>query len=35
LLLQAFLGQAIETVENEAARDVLIEIVEGWLKARA
>jgi Fe-S cluster assembly protein SufD len=35
LLLQAFLGQAIETVENEAARDALIEIVEGWLKARA
>ncbi|MDB5557643.1 MAG: FeS assembly protein SufD [Enterovirga sp.] len=34
LLLQAFLGQAIETVENEAARDALIEVVEGWLRAR-
>ena len=34
LLLQAFLGQAVETVENEPARDALIEVVEGWLKAR-
>jgi Fe-S cluster assembly protein SufD len=34
LLLQAFVGQAIETVENEAARDALIEVLEGWLKAR-
>jgi Fe-S cluster assembly protein SufD len=34
LLLQAFVGQAIETVEHEGARDSLITIVEGWLKAR-
>ena len=34
LLLQAFLGQALEMVENEAARDALIEVVEGWLAAR-
>ncbi|WP_343232625.1 Fe-S cluster assembly protein SufD [Microvirga antarctica] len=35
LLVQAFLGQAIEFVENESARDSLIASVEGWLKARA
>ncbi|MBM0207046.1 Fe-S cluster assembly protein SufD [Micromonospora sp. STR1s_5] len=35
LLLQAFVGQAIDTVENEAARDALIAVLEGWLKARA
>ena len=34
LLLQAFLGQAIETVENEAVRDALVAVVEAWLKAR-
>jgi len=34
LLVQAFLGEAIEMVENEAARDALIVVVEEWLKAR-
>ncbi|MGO4571782.1 Fe-S cluster assembly protein SufD [Microvirga sp. 2TAF3] len=35
LLVQAFLGEAIEFVENEDAHDALVAIVEGWLKARA
>ncbi|KAB0269556.1 Fe-S cluster assembly protein SufD [Microvirga brassicacearum] len=34
LLVQAFLGEAIEFVDNEAARDGLIAIAEDWLKAR-
>ncbi len=34
LLVQAFLGEAIEGVECEAARDALIAGVESWLKAR-
>jgi Fe-S cluster assembly protein SufD len=34
LLVQAFLGEAVEFVENEAARDVLIAIVEDWLRTR-
>jgi Fe-S cluster assembly protein SufD len=35
LLLQAFVGQAIEIVEHEETHDALIAVVEGWLKARA
>lgn len=35
LLVQAFLGEALEYVENETVRDSLIETVEGWLKARS
>jgi len=35
LLVQAFLGEAIEFVENESAREALIGTVESWLKARA
>jgi Fe-S cluster assembly protein SufD len=35
LLVQAFLGEAVEFVENEGARDALIGTIEGWLKARA
>ena len=35
LLVQAFLGEALEFVENEAVRESLIGTVEGWLKARA
>ncbi|MEE1657795.1 Fe-S cluster assembly protein SufD [Microvirga sp. CF3062] len=35
LLVQAFLGEALEFVENETAREALIGTVEGWLKARA
>ncbi len=35
LLIQAFLGEAVEFVENESLRDALIAYVEGWLAARA
>jgi Fe-S cluster assembly protein SufD len=35
LLLQAFLGEAIETVEHEGVRDALVGHVEGWLQGRA
>jgi Fe-S cluster assembly protein SufD len=34
LMVQAFLGEAIEFVEDEAARDALVAMVEGWLTAR-
>jgi len=34
LLIQAFLGEAVEFVENESLRDALIAYVEGWLAAR-
>lgn len=35
LLVQAFLGESLEFVENETVRDALIGTVEGWLKARS
>ena len=35
LLVQAFLGEAIETVECETGHDALIGVVEEWLRARA
>ena len=35
LLVQAFVGEAIETVANDALRDALVERAETWLKARA
>jgi Fe-S cluster assembly protein SufD len=35
LLVQAFLGEALEFVENEAAREALVSMVEGWLRARS
>ncbi|MCG7394201.1 Fe-S cluster assembly protein SufD [Microvirga sp. ACRRW] len=35
LLVQAFLGESIEFVENEDVREALVATVEGWLKARA
>jgi Fe-S cluster assembly protein SufD len=35
LLVQAFLGEAVETVENESIRDALIGSIEAWLRARA
>jgi Fe-S cluster assembly protein SufD len=35
LLVQAFLGEALEFVENEAAREALVGTVEGWLRARS
>ena len=34
LLLQAFLGQVVETVAHEGLRDALVGLVEGWLAAR-
>jgi Fe-S cluster assembly protein SufD len=34
LLIQAFLGEALETVEDEAVREALIGTVETWLAAR-
>jgi Fe-S cluster assembly protein SufD len=35
LMVQAFLGLALETVEDEALRGPLVEVVEDWLRARA
>jgi Fe-S cluster assembly protein SufD len=35
LMVQAFLGVALETVDDEALRGPLVEIVEDWLRARA
>ena len=35
LLVQAFLGESLEFVENETVREALIGTVEGWLKARS
>ena len=35
LLVQAFLGAAIEAVAHEGVRSALIETVEAWLRARA
>ncbi len=35
LLLQAFVGEVVETVSNEAMREVLTGRIESWLKARA
>ncbi len=34
LMVQAFLGEAIESIEHEGARSELIGVIEGWLKAR-
>jgi Fe-S cluster assembly protein SufD len=34
LLIQAFIGEAVEHVEHARLREVLMEHVEGWLKAR-
>jgi Fe-S cluster assembly protein SufD len=34
LLIQSFVGEAIETVENETLREALIGLTEEWLKAR-
>lgn len=35
MLILAFLGEAIDEIENEAVHDALIHRVEAWLKARA
>jgi Fe-S cluster assembly protein SufD len=34
LMVQAFLGEAVEAVEHESVRDALVAILEGWLRAR-
>jgi Fe-S cluster assembly protein SufD len=34
-LIQAFLGEAIEGVEHAGLREVLMESVAAWLKARS
>ena len=34
LLLQAFVGPPLETVEHEGVREALVELVETWLAAR-
>jgi Fe-S cluster assembly protein SufD len=34
LLVQAFVGEAIETVEHDGLRDALVARAEEWLKAR-
>ncbi|MFK8251628.1 Fe-S cluster assembly protein SufD [Ancylobacter terrae] len=34
LLVQAFVGEAIETVEHDGLRDALVERAEAWLRAR-
>jgi Fe-S cluster assembly protein SufD len=34
LLVQAFLGEAIETVADDGVHDALIALVEEWLRAR-
>jgi Fe-S cluster assembly protein SufD len=35
LLIQAFVGEAVEGIEHAGLRDALMEIVDGWLRARA
>jgi Fe-S cluster assembly protein SufD len=34
LMVQAFLGEAVELVEHEGAREALLAVIEGWLRAR-
>jgi Fe-S cluster assembly protein SufD len=34
LMVQAFLGEALEAVEHEGAREALVGMVEAWLRAR-
>jgi hypothetical protein len=34
-MVQAFLGEALESVEDEALRGPLVAVVEDWLRARA
>jgi Fe-S cluster assembly protein SufD len=35
LMVQAFLGEALEVVEDEPLREALVGVVEAWLRARA
>jgi Fe-S cluster assembly protein SufD len=34
LMVEAFIGEAVETVDNEAVREALMELSRAWLKAR-
>ena len=34
LLVQAFIGEAVETVAHEGARDALMAVAEAWLSER-
>jgi Fe-S cluster assembly protein SufD len=34
LMLQAFVGEAIETMEHEGLREVVEAVVESWLRCR-
>jgi Fe-S cluster assembly protein SufD len=34
LMVQAFLGEAVETVDHEPTREALVAVVENWLRAR-
>ena len=35
LMVEAFIGEAVEAVENEAVRETLMELSRDWLKARS
>ena len=35
LMVEAFVGEAVEAVENESVREALMELARRWLKARA
>lgn len=35
LMVEAFVGEAVEAVDDEAMRDALMELARAWLKARA
>jgi Fe-S cluster assembly protein SufD len=35
LMVEAFVGEAVEAVDNEAVREVLMELSRAWLRARA
>jgi Fe-S cluster assembly protein SufD len=34
LMVEAFIGEAVEAIDNETLREVLMELSRGWLKAR-
>jgi Fe-S cluster assembly protein SufD len=34
LMVQAFLGESIEFVDNQDVHDALVDVLEGWLNAR-
>jgi Fe-S cluster assembly protein SufD len=34
LMVEAFIGEAVESVENEAVREALMDLARGWLRAR-